>query len=175
MIENGRAYVVRNHHFSFTLPYETRVSFGAGQQSHEPGRSKRMMKRLCFSDQETVTVYIPCSGQLTRCGSHQVDFRRDSGERDAGSATVSRDSKASQPRQLDIDVRNNDGVTKTRTGVIRLLDVNEMRPSVDEAAMDGLKFSECLPRELVLEMLETHIFRQVVSVCRSRSISNSWF
>jgi len=29
-----------------------------------------------------------------------------------------------------------------------------MRPAVDEAAIDGLKFSECLPIELAMEMLE---------------------
>ncbi|QDU41267.1 ATP-dependent RNA helicase RhlE [Maioricimonas rarisocia] len=30
----------------------------------------------------------------------------------------------------------------------------DMRPAADESALDGLKFSECLPRELALEMLE---------------------
>ena len=30
-------------------------------------------------------------------------------------------------------------------GAIRQHDVAEMRPAVDEAAIDGLKFSECLP------------------------------
>jgi ATP-dependent helicase Lhr and Lhr-like helicase len=32
-----------------------------------------------------------------------------------------------------------------------------MRPAVDEAAIDGLKFSECLPIELATEMLERRL------------------
>jgi ATP-dependent helicase Lhr and Lhr-like helicase len=40
---------------------------------------------------------------------------------------------------------------------IRQHDVTEMRPAVDEAAIDGLKFSECLPAELAIEMLELRI------------------
>jgi len=33
-------------------------------------------------------------------------------------------------------------------------DPGEMYPSIEEQAIDGLKFSECLPRELAIEMLE---------------------
>jgi len=40
---------------------------------------------------------------------------------------------------------------------IRQHDVAEMRPSVDEAAVDGLKFSECLPIEFATEMLERRL------------------
>ena len=36
---------------------------------------------------------------------------------------------------------------------IRQNEVTEMRPIVDEAAVDGLKFSECLPIEFATEML----------------------
>jgi ATP-dependent helicase Lhr and Lhr-like helicase len=32
-----------------------------------------------------------------------------------------------------------------------------MRPAIDEAAIDGLKFSECLPTELAIEMLESRL------------------
>jgi ATP-dependent helicase Lhr and Lhr-like helicase len=32
-----------------------------------------------------------------------------------------------------------------------------MRPAIDEAAIDGLKFSECLPVELAIEMLERRL------------------
>lgn len=42
-------------------------------------------------------------------------------------------------------------------GEIRRLDVAEMRPAVDEAAIEGLKFSECLPVELAIEMLERRL------------------
>jgi len=42
-------------------------------------------------------------------------------------------------------------------GVIRQQDVAVMRPAVDEAAIDGLKFSECLPIELATEMLERRL------------------
>lgn len=47
----------------------------------------------------------------------------------------------------------------------------EMLPEVDEAAIDGLKFSECLPKELALEMLgrrlqdtaaTTHVLQETV-------------
>ena len=40
---------------------------------------------------------------------------------------------------------------------IRQNDVTEMRPIVDEAAVDGLKFSECLPMEFATEMLERRL------------------
>jgi ATP-dependent helicase Lhr and Lhr-like helicase len=50
---------------------------------------------------------------------------------------------------------------------IRQQDVAEMRPAIDEAAVDGLKFSECLPAELAIEMLQrrlqdAHATRQVL-------------
>jgi len=40
---------------------------------------------------------------------------------------------------------------------IRPQDVTAMYPTVDEAAIDGLKFSECLPNELAIEMLERRL------------------
>lgn len=40
---------------------------------------------------------------------------------------------------------------------IRQHDVADMRPAVDEAAIDGLKFSECLPNDLAIEMLERRL------------------
>lgn len=36
-------------------------------------------------------------------------------------------------------------------------DVADMYPTVDEAAIDGLKFSECLPKEIAIEMLERRL------------------
>ncbi|MCA9063024.1 MAG: ATP-dependent helicase, partial [Planctomycetaceae bacterium] len=41
--------------------------------------------------------------------------------------------------------------------LIRQHDVSAMRPAVDEAAIDGLKFSECLPVDLATEMLERRL------------------
>lgn len=40
---------------------------------------------------------------------------------------------------------------------VRMQDVADMYPTVDEAAIDGLKFSECLPKELAIEMLERRL------------------
>lgn len=40
---------------------------------------------------------------------------------------------------------------------VRQGDVSAMRAAVDEAALDGLKFSECLPIELAIEMLERRL------------------
>jgi ATP-dependent Lhr-like helicase len=40
---------------------------------------------------------------------------------------------------------------------IRLHEIAAMRPAVDEAAIEGLKFSECLPIELATEMLERRL------------------
>ncbi|PQO28925.1 DEAD/DEAH box helicase [Blastopirellula marina] len=40
---------------------------------------------------------------------------------------------------------------------IRQLDVAEMRPVVDDAAIDSLKFSECLPAELAIEMVQCRL------------------
>jgi len=42
-------------------------------------------------------------------------------------------------------------------GVIRQQNISEMRPIVDESAIDGLKFSECLPVDLATEMLERRL------------------
>ena len=36
---------------------------------------------------------------------------------------------------------------------LRAHDVNLMKPAVDEQAIEGLKFSECVPHNLVLHML----------------------
>ena len=40
---------------------------------------------------------------------------------------------------------------------IRKYDVGDMFPAIDKAAIDGLKFSECLPTELATEMLERRL------------------
>jgi len=40
---------------------------------------------------------------------------------------------------------------------LRQRDATDMRPAIDEAAIDGLKFSECLPTELAIEMLELRL------------------
>ena len=42
-------------------------------------------------------------------------------------------------------------------GAIRQQNVAGMRPAVDATAIDGLKFSECLPVELAIEMLERRL------------------
>ena len=39
-------------------------------------------------------------------------------------------------------------------GAIRQYDIAEMRPAVDESAIQGLKFSECLPMDFATQMLE---------------------
>ena len=36
-------------------------------------------------------------------------------------------------------------------------DVSKMTAAVDEHAIEGLKFSECLPRDLALDMLRTRL------------------
>jgi ATP-dependent Lhr-like helicase len=41
--------------------------------------------------------------------------------------------------------------------VLRAGDVSRMRAAVDEQAIEGLKFSACLPHELVLDMLQSRI------------------
>lgn len=40
---------------------------------------------------------------------------------------------------------------------LRVRDVNEMRPAVDEQAIDGLKFSVCLPHDLAVHVLESRL------------------
>lgn len=42
-------------------------------------------------------------------------------------------------------------------GELRTRAVEELRPTVDDRAIDGLKFSECLPIDLVHEMLEARL------------------
>jgi ATP-dependent Lhr-like helicase len=40
---------------------------------------------------------------------------------------------------------------------LRLIEVSEMCVAVDERALAGLKFSECLPHDLALDMLRTRL------------------
>ena len=40
---------------------------------------------------------------------------------------------------------------------IRSREVSDMRPQVDERAIEGLKFSECLPNEMALDLLERRL------------------
>ncbi len=40
---------------------------------------------------------------------------------------------------------------------LRVHDVSKMRPAVEEQAIDGLKFSECLPRDLAVHVLESRL------------------
>jgi ATP-dependent Lhr-like helicase len=42
-------------------------------------------------------------------------------------------------------------------GELRACDVSKMRAAVDEQAIEGLKFSECLPHEFALNMLRTRL------------------
>jgi ATP-dependent Lhr-like helicase len=42
-------------------------------------------------------------------------------------------------------------------GELRACDVSEMRAEVDKQAIEGLKFSECLPHELALDMLQIRL------------------
>lgn len=40
---------------------------------------------------------------------------------------------------------------------LRARNISEMRPAVDEQAIDGLKFSQCLPYDLALQVLESRL------------------
>jgi ATP-dependent Lhr-like helicase len=40
---------------------------------------------------------------------------------------------------------------------LRTRDVNKMRLAVEEQAIDGLKFSECLPHDLAVHVLESRL------------------
>jgi ATP-dependent Lhr-like helicase len=40
---------------------------------------------------------------------------------------------------------------------LRVRDVHEMRPAVDEEAIAGLKFAECLPHDLALDILQRRL------------------
>jgi ATP-dependent helicase Lhr and Lhr-like helicase len=40
---------------------------------------------------------------------------------------------------------------------VRAGDVSRMRAAVDEQAIEGLKFSACVPRELALDMLQSRL------------------
>ena len=42
-------------------------------------------------------------------------------------------------------------------GALRAHDVSEMSVAVEEHAIEGLKFSECLPHDLALHMLRTRL------------------
>jgi ATP-dependent helicase Lhr and Lhr-like helicase len=42
-------------------------------------------------------------------------------------------------------------------GELRAHNVSEMSVAVEEHAIEGLKFSECLPRDLALDMLRTRL------------------
>jgi ATP-dependent Lhr-like helicase len=46
---------------------------------------------------------------------------------------------------------------KSAIAELRSRDVGGMRPAVDEASIDGLKFSECIPKELAIELLQERL------------------
>ncbi len=48
---------------------------------------------------------------------------------------------------------------------LRARDVSELRGPVDEHAMQGLKFSECLPRDLALDMLRSRLCDPPATSC----------
>jgi ATP-dependent Lhr-like helicase len=58
---------------------------------------------------------------------------------------------------LTFDAATNLDDTERAIDDIRKQDAAEMRPAVDEAALDGLKFSECLPVEMAIQMLERRL------------------
>lgn len=76
------------------------------------------------------------AGELARRTESRVDF-------DAFVLTF-------EPRITPAEIEN-------AIGLLRAEELRSLRPSIDEGAIEGLKFSECLPRELALEMLETRL------------------
>jgi ATP-dependent Lhr-like helicase len=60
---------------------------------------------------------------------------------------------------LAITVEGAEGVAAVEEAVRRLggMDVSAMEPQVEEAALEGLKFSQCLPKELALAMLASRL------------------
>jgi len=65
---------------------------------------------------------------------------------------------------LDFQSRLATGEIDHVVGQLRGQDLGQVRPAVDERAMDGLKFSECLPVEFALEMLQCRL-RDLVGAC----------
>lgn len=81
-------------------------------------------------------------------------------------------ANATLARQLAQETRckvNHDSFTLTFDSAVRLQDIEraieairqrdvaDMRPAIEEGAINGLKFSECLPIELAMEMLERRL------------------
>lgn len=60
---------------------------------------------------------------------------------------------------LAITVEGTESVAAIEGAVMRLreMNVSTMEPQVEEAALDGLKFSECLPKELALATLMSRL------------------
>ena len=59
---------------------------------------------------------------------------------------------------LTFDERLSDEDVQQAVAEVLSHEVATMRPLIDEDAIDGLKFSECLPKSLAIEMLETRMF-----------------
>ena len=123
--------------------------------------SRRATERLAEIRQEFAWLHAD-STVAVQAGSGEAEWWTFGGNR----------VNATLARALAQDTRskvNHDSFTLTFESAVKLQDVEQaivairqhdvanMRPAVDEAAIDGLKFSECLPVDLATEMLERRL------------------
>ena len=85
-----------------------------------------------------------------------VDLRRYPSQCNLGHGPGEGDAEPRGLRRFEPGVRVSDHSRETSNlpQEVRSADVTSMRPVIDEDAIGGLKFSECLPEHIAVEMLE---------------------
>jgi ATP-dependent helicase Lhr and Lhr-like helicase len=88
-----------------------------------------------------------------------VDVRRQPRERHAGPGTVPATLSQVDHDCFLLDFESRIGIQELRQVLdeLRSADVASMQPDVDESALEGLKFSECLPAGVGVGMLERRL------------------
>lgn len=128
---------------------------------NSPGWSRRATDRLAEIREEFAWLDADSSVAVL-AGSGEAEWWTFGGSR--ANATLARELFQETGAKI-----NHDSFTLTFESTVKLQDLEqaiaairqhdmaEMKPAVDEAAIDGLKFAECLPIELATEMLERRL------------------
>ena len=132
-----------------------RVLTGEGRSDHWSRRANEQIEKIRHE-----FAWLAFDSTVVTAGlSGEIEWWTFGGTR--ANATLARSlAKAAQCRvdsdgfNLTFESRISSSDVECALKEVRSRDVNAMRPVVDESAIDGLKFSECLPERFAVEMLE---------------------
>jgi len=123
--------------------------------------SRRAMSRICEIRQELAWLDLNTTVALM-ADSGEVEWWTFGGSR--ANATLAHElaqGMRTTVRHDSFTLTSESAITpheiERAIDALRQRDVAELRPMIDEAAVDGLKFSECLPTNLAKKMLESRL------------------